>query len=67
MSDPKSKDGLLSLKVKRIRTRLAASVKTGSLGGYPCPQKTDPTQNGEYCEPTEGQGVTHCTSTDQGL
>jgi hypothetical protein len=47
MSDTKSRS--LSLKILRVRTRLAASVKTGSVGESLCPSRTDPTAGGEVC------------------
>jgi hypothetical protein len=44
----KNKNGL-ELRIRRIRTRLAASVKTGQVVNSQCPIRTDPTGNGEMC------------------
>jgi hypothetical protein len=68
MSDETKKSEGLTIKIKRVRTRLAAGVKTGGTIGstFGCPMRTDPTENGEYCELTMGQGVTHCASSAVG-
>jgi putative effector of murein hydrolase len=39
----------LELKIKRVRTRLAAGVKTGSGAASHCLGRTDPTENGYEC------------------
>jgi hypothetical protein len=56
----------LALEIRRVRSRIAANIKTGLMVSYNCNMRTDPTQNGEYCEPTMGNGVTHCASTNVG-
>jgi hypothetical protein len=57
MSDVREKEGQaeLTVKIKRVRTRLAAGVKTGAQAGGSCPLRTDPTENGRIC-PTIGTG-----------
>jgi hypothetical protein len=46
------KDNKLTLRVSRVRTRLAATVKTGSDVSFHCYSRTDPTDNGIIC-PTQ--------------
>jgi hypothetical protein len=68
MSDEKKNSDGLKITIKRIRTRLAAGVKTGGTIGsqYTCPMRTDPTENGEYSQLTYGGGITHCASSVYG-
>jgi hypothetical protein len=39
----------LVLKIRRIRSRVSAGVKTGAPAGSFCPSRTDPTVNGTGC------------------
>jgi hypothetical protein len=53
-----TKKSVIELKIRRVRTRLAASVKTGQVVESQCPIRSDPTDGAEC--PT---GVLVCGGT----
>jgi hypothetical protein len=58
MSDDKKKsENALQLRIKRVRSKLAVSVKTGGTAGSNCPSRTDPTVNGYNCTASGGSSV----------
>jgi hypothetical protein len=50
----KDKDcDLLHVRIKRVRSRIVSSLRTGGMMGSICRYRTDPTEGGEQC-PTGG-------------